>query len=119
MKMNRLVPMLPVKSVSESLEFYRKLGFEVETRNDEWRWAMLALGECRLMVDQSINAHPHSPRDFVLYLYPEDIVEYHRSIRENGLEIPDLDVTFYGMTEFRIDDPDGNRLWVGQAGANG
>jgi hypothetical protein len=24
-------------------------------------------------------------------------------------------VTFYGMTEFRIDDPDGNRLWIGQS----
>jgi hypothetical protein len=22
--------------------------------------------------------------------------------------------TFYGLTEFRIDDPDGNRLWIGQ-----
>ena len=27
---------------------------------------------------------------------------------------PDLDVTFYGMTEFRFNDPDGNRLWIGQ-----
>jgi hypothetical protein len=25
-----------------------------------------------------------------------------------------LDVTFYGMTEFRFDDPDGNRLWIGE-----
>jgi len=25
-----------------------------------------------------------------------------------------LDVTFYGMTEFRLDDLDGNRLWIGQ-----
>jgi hypothetical protein len=25
-----------------------------------------------------------------------------------------MEVTFYGMTEFRIDDPDGNRLWIGQ-----
>jgi uncharacterized glyoxalase superfamily protein PhnB len=50
----------------------------------------------------------------VIYLYPEDIVEYHRQIRSNGLAVPDLDVTFYGMTEFRVDDPDGNRLWIGQ-----
>lgn len=26
----------------------------------------------------------------------------------------ELDVTFYGHTEFRLDDPDGNRLWTGQ-----
>jgi hypothetical protein len=32
--------------------------------------------------------------------------------------VPELDVTFYGMTEFRIDDPDGNRLWIGQIAAS-
>jgi uncharacterized glyoxalase superfamily protein PhnB len=90
------------------------LGFEVEKRNDEWGWAMLRFGECRLMVDQSINAHPGQFRDGILYLYPDDIVEYHRQIRANGLAIPELESTFYGLTEFRIIDPDGNRLWIGQ-----
>jgi catechol 2,3-dioxygenase-like lactoylglutathione lyase family enzyme len=114
MKMNRLIPMLPVKSMPASVEFYQKLGFSVEKRNDNWHWAMLAFGECRLMVDQSINHHPGAPRECVLYLYPDNIVEYHRQVRKNGLNIPDLDETFYGMTEFRLDDPDGNRLWIGQ-----
>ncbi len=112
--LSRLIPMLPVRHVPASVEFYRKLGFSVETRQEEWGWAMLRLGECRLMVDQSINVHPDAPRDPVLYLYPDDILEYHEVVRRNGLAIPDLDVTFYGMTEFRIDDPDGNRLWIGQ-----
>ncbi len=66
------------------------------------------------MVDQSINVHPGTPRSGVLYLYPDDIVEYHQQVRATGLEIPDLETTFYGLTEFRLDDPDGNRLWIGQ-----
>jgi uncharacterized glyoxalase superfamily protein PhnB len=66
------------------------------------------------MVDQSINSHPGAPRHSVLYLYPDDIARYHDEVRANGLVIPDRDVTFYGMSEFRIDDPDGNRLWIGQ-----
>lgn len=114
MKMNRLIPMLPVKSMPASVEFYRKLGFGVERRKDEWGWAMLRFDECRLMVDQSINVHPELPRMSVIYLYPENIVEYHSQVRANGLEIPDLETTFYGLTEFRLDDPDGNRLWVGE-----
>ena len=113
MKLNRLVPMLPVKSMPASVEFYQKLGFSVEKRNDDWGWAMLCLDECRLMVDQSINHHRDAPRQSVLYLYPESIAEYHRQVRDSGLDIPDLDVTFYGLTEFRLDDPDGNRLWIG------
>jgi catechol 2,3-dioxygenase-like lactoylglutathione lyase family enzyme len=110
--------MLPVKSMPASVEFYRKLGFSVENRNDDWGFAMLRFDECRLMVDQSINVQRQalwqSPRQSVIYLYPENIVEYHRMVRANGLDIPDLDVTFYGMTEFRLDDPDDNRLWIGQ-----
>jgi catechol 2,3-dioxygenase-like lactoylglutathione lyase family enzyme len=117
MKMARLIPMLPVRSIAASIGFYEKLGFEVEQRRDDWGWAMLRSGECRIMLDQSINKHRGSPRDGVLYLYPEDIAAYHAQARRNGLQIPDLDVTFYGLTEFRIDDPDGNRLWIGQAPA--
>ena len=120
MKMNRLIPMLPVRNMPASVDFYCKmLGFEVETRNDNWGWAMLRFDDCRLMVDQSINAHPGQFRDAILYLYPDDIEEYHHSIRRNGLAIPDLTVTFYGLTEFRVDDPDGNRLWIGQNKAAG
>ena len=114
MKMNRLIPMLPVRSMPASVEFYRKLGFNIETRNDDWGWAMLRFDECRLMVDQSINVARNAPRQSVIYLYPENIVDYHGQLRRNGVTVPDLDVTFYGMTEFRLDDPDGNRLWIGQ-----
>ena len=91
------------------------LGFEVENRNDDWGWAMLRFDECRLMVDQSINAHQAQPRNSVLYLYPEDVVQYYRQVRKNGLAVPELTVTFYGLTEFRISDPDGDRLWIGQS----
>ncbi|MGH8060655.1 MAG: VOC family protein [Pseudoxanthomonas sp.] len=106
--------MLPVKSMPASVGFYQKLGFSVEQRKDEWRWAMLCFGECRLMVDESIDAHPPPPRTAVLYLYPDDIVGYHQQLRGNGLDIPELETSFYGMTEFRMEDPDGNRLWIGQ-----
>ncbi len=37
MKLNRLTPMLPVRSMPESVDFYGKLGFSIERRNDDWR----------------------------------------------------------------------------------
>ncbi len=114
MRMDRLIPMLPVKSMPASIKFYQRLGFSVEQRNDQWGWAMLRFDDCRLMVDQSINLQRDAPRQSVLYLYPENIVEYHERLRGEGIAVPDLNATFYGMTEFRLDDPDGNRLWFGQ-----
>lgn len=116
MSIRRIVPMQPVKSMPESVPFYEKLGFVVEDRNDEWGWARLRCGDCQIMLDQSINLHAGIPRISVLYLYPEDVVEFHRQVRRNGLDVPELEVTFYGMTEFRLEDPDGNRLWIGHEG---
>ena len=113
MKLDRITPMLPVRSMPASVEFYEKLGFHVEERNDDWRWALLRSGECTLMVDESIDVHPGPPRSSVLYLYPDDVVEFHEQVRRNGVLVPDLEATFYGMTEFRLEDPDGNRLWIG------
>jgi catechol 2,3-dioxygenase-like lactoylglutathione lyase family enzyme len=117
MKLTRLIPMLPVKHLPTSVAFYEKLGFAIENRHDEWGFAMLASGDCRLMLDQSINVAPDAPRQSVIYLYPEDIADYHREMRAKGLDVPDLETTFYGHTEFRIEDPDGNRLWIGQPAA--
>jgi len=112
--LTRLIPMLPVKDVSASIAFYQKLGFQVEMHSAEWGWAKLKCGDSQLMVDQSINAQPSLPRQAVVYLYPADVVAYHRQVRQNGIEAPELDRTFYGMNEFRISDPDGNSLWIGQ-----
>lgn len=114
MKMTRLIPMLPVRSMPASVEYYAKLGFAVENRNDSWGWAMLRYDDCRLMVDQSINQNPRDPRNGVLYLYPDDVPAYHALLRRNGVDVPQLDLTFYGHQEFRLDDPDGNRLWIGK-----
>jgi uncharacterized glyoxalase superfamily protein PhnB len=114
MKLNALIPMVPVKHVPASIAFYATLGFTVEQTNDAWGWALLRCGDVRLMIDQSINTHPQAPRQSVLYLYPDDVVQYHQRVRANGVDVPDLETTFYGMTEFRLEDPDGNRLWVGQ-----
>lgn len=106
--------MLPVRDIGRSVEFYEKLGFSVERRNDEWRWAMLRFDDCRIMIDQSINIHPESPRQGALYFYPDDIDAYHTEVSSRGIELPQLQTTFYGLTEFRLDDPDGNHLWIGQ-----
>lgn len=114
MSLRQLIPMQPVADLAASIAFYEKLGFVVEDRNDQWRWARLRCGDCELMLDQSIAPHPGIPRIAVLYLYPDDIETFHRDARARGLPVPELETTFYGMTEFRIDDPDGNRLWVGQ-----
>ncbi len=106
--------MLPVSNLGSSIDFYQRLGFQVEQRRDDWGWAMLRAGECRLMLDRSINTQPRAPRQSVIYLYLDDLAACHRELSASGISVPDPEVTFYDMQEFRLDDPDGNRLWIGQ-----
>jgi len=114
MRLTRLVPMQPVADMPASVAFYEKLGFTVVRRHDDWGWARMRCGDCELMLDQSIRLHDGIPRMAVLYLYPDDVRDFHHRARANGLQVPPLEETFYGMIEFRIEDPDGNRLWIGQ-----
>lgn len=113
--MQSLVPMLPVKHLPRAVEFYEKLGFIAEDRNDDWGWAKMSLDGCSVMLDQSIHAGERAAKNSVIYLYPDDVEDYHSQVRSRGLEIPALERTFYGMTEFRLTDPDGNQIWIGQA----
>lgn len=111
--MPSLIPMLPVRHLPVAIDFYQRLGFTIMQREDAWRWAMLAFGDSRLMLDESINPPPATPHTGVLYLYPDDIRQYHANLASKGLAVPALETTFYGMVEFRLADPDGNQLWIG------
>jgi uncharacterized glyoxalase superfamily protein PhnB len=114
-RLHQIVPMLPVRHLPRAIAFYRALGFQVLQEREDWGWAQLGLGDSRVMLDQSIFHATQRPSSAVVYLYPEDLDAFHADARRRGLTIPDLETTFYGMREFRIEDPDGNRLWVGQA----
>ena len=99
MKMQRVIPTLPVRHMPTSVEFYVKMGFALEKRNDEWRWAMLVLDECRLMVDELIDQPPDAPRTSVIYLYPDDIFAYHRDVRRRWRQVGHS----IGMSESDLD----------------
>lgn len=115
-----MITMLPVRHLPATLPFYQQLGFRVEHRRDDWGWAMLELDGCRLMLDQSLHAAGGAgggPRMGVIYLYPDDLAAFCAAARGRGLPVPEIEGTFYGHREVRIEDPDGNRLWIGQAEA--
>jgi hypothetical protein len=81
-------------------------------------------GKTKGLIDTKVANHVFSrkpprralpgARQSVLYLCHENILEYHSQVRRNGLAIPDPEATFNGISEFRLDDPDGNRLWIRQ-----
>jgi uncharacterized glyoxalase superfamily protein PhnB len=122
-----LVAMIGVADVARSVKFYSTaLAFEVlNTYEIEGRpyeiegrliWAFLHTGSARLMVAQQeqVPDPDRLERDVVLYFYPDDVKTLHASLHAKGYEVGPLNETFYGMTEFRWQDPDGYELCFGQ-----
>ena len=114
MSLASVVPMLPVQNLVASIAFYRQLGFEVENFRDDWAWASITLGTHRIMLDRSIGVGVHASCNAVVYLYAHDLDQFWQRASQAGLKLPEIAETFYGMREFRVLDPSGNQIWVGQ-----
>ncbi len=124
MKLKNLVPMMPVTDIHRSIAFYQDaLGFTVHDKHTDeqgqWLWCHLQSGNVELMLafrrEGIDRAHQRQARGaIVFYFYPDDVAALHAALQQKRLAPGDLRVTFYGMKEFELKDPDGHTLWFGQ-----
>jgi len=127
LQLKHLVPMLSVSDIEASLEFYREaLGFEVVSNPAsvrKWRWATIRSGYTELMLsgarhgspaDKTRDYHTDTSWPVIFYFYADDVVALYARVIAQGFAPTPLDVTFYGMREFSLTDPDGHMLSFGQ-----
>jgi catechol 2,3-dioxygenase-like lactoylglutathione lyase family enzyme len=112
-----LVPLARVADVAASIEWYERIGFRLENTFEEGgvlNWAYLARDGAHLMLGHATE--PVTDRQAVLfYLYADDVAAYHCELGEQGVEVGPLEPRFYMENgEFRISDPDGYTLLVGE-----
>jgi uncharacterized glyoxalase superfamily protein PhnB len=123
MSFKNLVPMLSVADVDRTVAFYQDaLQFEIMHRyenNGHVQWAFVKSGHTELMFARSEVAQSVLPlarkEDLVLYFYPDDVEALHTSLKARGYPVSELHLTFYGMKECLLTDPDGYHLSFGQA----
>lgn len=113
-----LTPMAHVADVTRSLEWYAKLGFTVEhtltAEGGITQWAYLRSGRAELMLVRSSRAMNPEAQDVLFYLYANDVAAYREELISRGLKPTALTYPPYAKHgEFRIDDPDGYCLLVG------
>jgi catechol 2,3-dioxygenase-like lactoylglutathione lyase family enzyme len=110
----RAVPVIRISAGSGSLDFYRRLGFEVEWEHrfepDMPLFASIRRDGWQLLLSE--HAGDATPQSLV-YLYADDVDALHRAWRAAGVaDRPPRDMA-WGMRELHLVDPDGNRLRFG------
>lgn len=109
-------PILAVKDLSQALEFYQRiLGFDLA-----WSWgtppeiAAVCRDNIEITLTQRADAKPVGASH--VYLGISGIDACYARMEQSGVTIVvPIDDRAYGMRDFRIADPSGNELSIGQA----
>ena len=113
--LDSVTPLFPVRDLPEALTFYRQtLGFDLA-----WSWGEPAhiAAVCRDRVEITLTASPdgRATGPARVYLRVSGIDAYYARLQQAGAEIlVPIGDRAYGMRDFRVADPSGNELDVGQ-----
>jgi lactoylglutathione lyase len=119
MGLKNLTPNIMVADVNKTIEFYDKiLGFDLfmsKPESGKFDWALVANEGVHLMFQEENSLKSEYPQltsmpigaAMTLFIEVDNIEEYYESIKDKVKVIKDLCITFYGMTEFSIEDYNG------------
>lgn len=109
-----------VKDINKTIDFYKLLGFNVVVtvpEEGDITWAMLTCGNVTFMFQtfQSLgNELPSISRQgggsLLFYIKTSEIRKIFDQIKDNVKVVKGLEKTFYGATEFSIEDNNGYLL---------
>jgi uncharacterized glyoxalase superfamily protein PhnB len=115
--MESISPNIFVKDIKATIEYYKYLGFElVMTVPEEGDlvWAMMSCGNVSFMFQSFESLGSELPEisrqdggSLLLYIQIKEIRQYHDRIMDKVNVIKGLEKTFYGATEFAIQDLNG------------
>jgi catechol 2,3-dioxygenase-like lactoylglutathione lyase family enzyme len=106
-------PWFPVSDVTAAVAFYReRLGFDLG-----WIWGdpPTHANVCRGAIDISLALESSKARTGEAYVGLRGVDAYYAELRARGVEVGELADRPYGMRDFALVDPDGNRLVFGES----
>lgn len=127
--MNSLTPNLMVEDVRAAVDYYEQLGFDVQMAvpegegeihselalGERYVYAQISSGAVELMLQdaESLRSDVSALMDVdigsscTLYVEVDNVEAMYESVAEDVDVVQDLDVTWYGMREFYVRDPNG------------
>ena len=113
------IPILPSRSVDDTLAFYRRLGFDGTIWGAPYSYAILRRGTVELHFFTHQELRP-AESNAGCYIRVSDVESIYRAfalaeLSRTGIPRQDaLEDNPWGMREFAIVDPDGNLIRIGQ-----
>lgn len=102
----------PVIDMDTAITFYRSLGFEVESYDGGYAWVRHRGDEVlHLALVDDLN---HATNRAAGYFHVQDASAWHTAWTEAGVTLGPVEDLPWQMREFRLTDPSGNLLRVGQ-----
>jgi uncharacterized glyoxalase superfamily protein PhnB len=108
-----VTPSLPVANMPEAVSFYEAAGFEVRTYDDGFafvRYSDSSVFDLDLIADFD-PATNHAG----CYLIVDDPDAWHARLTAACLSVSPIQDEPWGMLEFTLTDPSGNRLRIGRS----
>ena len=115
--MDSISPNIFVKDINKTIDFYKELGFNVVTTVPEQGdifWAMMTCGNVTFMFQTFESLGTELPTisrqnggSLLLYIQTSDIRKFFDRIKDKVKVVKELEKTFYGATEFSIEDNNG------------
>lgn len=108
-----VTPTLPVREMSEAITFYETAGFDVDCYDSGFAFVRYADASV-FDLDLEERTDPASNRAGC-YIITDEADEWHTRLTAAGLAVTPMADTPWGMREFTLTDPNGNRLRIGRS----
>jgi uncharacterized glyoxalase superfamily protein PhnB len=115
--MDTVSPNIFVTDIKQTIDFYKQLGFDVVATVPEQGdivWAMMTCGKVTFMFQSFENLGDDLPMisrqnggSLLLYIQTTEIRKFFDQVKDKVNVIKGLEKTFYGATEFSIEDNNG------------
>ena len=115
--MESISPNIFVKDINKTIEFYKQLGFSIVAtvpEQGDFVWAMMSNENVTFMFQTFDSLKDELPEirrqdggSLLFYIQIKEIRKFHESIKNKVKILKDLEKTFYGATEFSIEDING------------
>lgn len=113
-----IIPILLAKDIRQTIDFYKKLGFEIDDANAKVGYLITIFDEIEVhfQIDKNLDESKNSSMCYVRTPKAQNLFDIWKDLELPKAGIPRLEpisLKPWGMSEFAIIDPSGNLIRIG------